>query len=239
MKKLLSGAFRNVFTILLVIVCLLVGLLVSANITAIGELFNLSPASARVSASRTIVSNLQPLGQLVTTSAEVAHADVFVSINAGIFNLCGHGANHVSQGVVEAGIDFGVIDENDVNYDEFNDRYTLTLPPPIITSCRMEYIRQYDQSNTFCQVDWDTARRLAEHASMSRFAGDLLEGGILDRANLEATVRMSSFVNALTGSSVVIKYEDSDGVSELPRSCNPEIPAGWAKGEDGRWIELD
>jgi hypothetical protein len=229
----LWAATAKLFTTLLVVVFLLIGLLISANIPAIGDIFDLSPVSAKVSASRTIVSNLQPLGQLVTTRAEVAHADVLVSINAGIFNLCGHAANHVSQGVVEAGIDFSAIEESDVSYDETNDQYTLQLPPPILTSCRMEYIRQYDRSNTFCNVDWDVARRIAEHESMEKFALDMVQGGILDKAKLEATVQMSSFVSALTGSSVIIGYDESSVETGLPKSCQPDKPNGWDKTEDG------
>lgn len=236
--KHLWGATAKLFTILLLIAVLLVGLLISANIPTIGDIFDLSPETARVSASRTIVSNLQPLGQLVTTRAEVAHADVLVSINAGIFNLCGHAANHVSQGVVEAGIDFTAINENDVEYDESNDLYTLILPPPIITSCRMEYIRQYDRSNTFCEVDWDAARRIAEHESMSNFANDMVEGGILDRARLEATVQMSTFVSALTGSRVLVNFAESEEEVVLPYSCAPKPPDGWQK-IDGRWKKGD
>ncbi len=114
-------------------------------------------------------------------------------------------------------------------------QYTLMLGyPPIITSCRMEYIRQYDRSNTLCDVDWDIARRIAEHDSMSNFANDMVDGGILEQAQLEATVQMSAFVNALTGSQVLIKPSEADKPAELPQSCTPEIPEGWIK-EDDKW----
>lgn len=236
MKGLLSGVKNTIFTILLVIVFLILGLFISANIPTFSRLFDLAPRSANVASTRTIVSSLQPLGQLVTTRTEVAHADIFVSINAGIFNLCGHGANHVSHGVVEAGIDFTSIDESNVSFDETHDRYTLTLPPPIVTSCRLEYFRQYDQSYTACRVDWDTVRRIAEHESLTKFAEDMVAGGILDRAKLDATVQMSAFVNALTGSQVLIEHANADGEIALPPSCKPEIPDNWVQ-ENGRWVE--
>ena len=71
--------------------------------------------------------------------------------------------------------------------------------------------------------------RIAEHESMSNFANDMVEGGILDRAKLEATVQMSSFVSAVTGSSVIVKFDESEEEHVLPYSCAPEQPDGWKK----------
>ncbi|MCY3574320.1 MAG: DUF4230 domain-containing protein [Chloroflexi bacterium] len=69
------------------------------------------------------------LGILVTASEE-ARQEVEVSVNADIANLCGHGANHFSYGVIEAGIDFSAIDERDIEPPELgiSDSYTIQLP---------------------------------------------------------------------------------------------------------------
>ena len=85
-----------------------------------------------------VLQHIQAMGQLVVISAELARGDIHVAISDG---ACSHGANHVAQGVIEAGIEFSVIDEDDIEGDFFSASYTIQLPPPELTSCRMEYIR--------------------------------------------------------------------------------------------------
>jgi hypothetical protein len=206
---------------------------------SIGNLLG-EPPTAQVTSTRTIVRGLQPLGQLVSISVEVAQADIGVSVNSGGLNLCGHSANHVSQGVIEAGIDITKVVEDSVQYDNDSDTYTLILPPPSITSCRIEYIRQYERSggNLTCGIDWDTVRVLAQHESMSLFTADTIEGGILTRAERETTLLMESFVSALTGSEVDITYSEADTQIELPPSCQPQIPRGWEFDEElNEWVK--
>ncbi len=61
--------------------------------------------TANVFTSQTIVSSIQPMGQLVSISAQVAKADIFVGVQQGALNACGYSVNHVAQGTIEAGID--------------------------------------------------------------------------------------------------------------------------------------
>src|SRR5690606_29247172 len=200
------------------------------------------PTTATIISSRTIVSSLQPLGQLVSISAEVAQADIGVSVHTGGLNLCGHSANHVAQGVIEAGVDITQVEEDNVTYDEATNTYTLTLPAPGITSCRIEYIRQYERSGggVTCGVDWDNVRLLAQHEVMSRFTADTLEAGILDRAERETTLLMQSFVNALTGSNVRVIYNPATGEPRLPSSCQPQVPRGWVFDEElNSWVKVE
>lgn len=210
-------------------------------LASIGSFFG-QPTTAEVIPSRTIVTSLQPLGQLVSISVEVAKADIGVSVHTGGINLCGHSANHVAQGVIEAGVDITRIEEDSINYNEATDTYTLTLPPPNITSCRVEYIRQYERSGgaVACGVDWDTVRLLAQHQALSTFAADTIEGGILSRAERETTMLMQSFVRALTGSEVRVMYSNRDAEAALPPSCQPQLPRGWAYNEDqNSWVKTD
>jgi uncharacterized membrane protein YkvA (DUF1232 family) len=72
------------------------------------------PTTATVVPSRTIVTSLKPLGQLVSISVEVAQADIHVGVNTGGINLCGHSANHVAQGAVEAGVDITNVGEDSI-----------------------------------------------------------------------------------------------------------------------------
>lgn len=246
-NQIALGCFALTGIIVLVI---LVGIIVSilsgvwtinSVLASIGDFFG-QPTTATIMPSRTIVSSLQPLGQLVSISAEVAQADIGVSVHTGSLNLCGHSANHVARGVIEAGVDITQVEEDSVTYDEATNTYTLTLPAPGITSCRIEYIRQYERSGggVTCGVDWDNIRLLAQHEAMNRFTADTLEGGILNRAQRETTLLMQSFVSALTGSNVRVIYAPATGETRLPPSCQPQVPRGWLFDDEfNSWVKVD
>lgn len=185
------------------------------------------PASARTVSTQSIVNSVQPLGQLVSVSAQLAKAEIDIGIQQGGLNACGFGASHVAQGAIEAGIDLSGISDEDVMFDEANNSYTVRLPAPQLTSCRMDYIRQYNRTTTVCAVDWDEARLLAQYVALNDFRDDALEGGILERARREAQLVVSNFIHALTGSTVNITFQESANAI-LPASCVPEVPQGWS-----------
>ena len=164
------------------------------------------------------------MGQLVVISAELARADIHVGISRG---SCSHGADHATQAVVEAGVDFGGIKEENISYDFGRDSYTVQLSLPTLTSCRIEYIRQYDRSRTFCGADWDLVRLLAQAQSMQEFVEQALESEILERAETQAAAIVGSFVSALTGSRAQITFIEPDEEPTLPLSCRPDVPSGW------------
>jgi hypothetical protein len=125
----LVGVLFSLMTIIFLIVFLTGAMSINDVFNQIGSIFN-RPVVAQVNTSRTIVTSLQPLGQLVSLSVELAQADINVTVNAGAMNLCGHSANHVAQGVIEAGVDITKITEDSVSYDEASNTYTITLPAP-------------------------------------------------------------------------------------------------------------
>ena len=97
---------------------------VSGLLGGLGGVFGASaPPSATVISSQTIVQGIQPLGQLVSVSAQLAKADVRVNITQGALNSGGYGANHVVQGAVEAGIDLTQIGTGDLVYDNARGTY--------------------------------------------------------------------------------------------------------------------
>ncbi|MCK6577296.1 MAG: DUF4230 domain-containing protein [Anaerolineae bacterium] len=195
-----------------------------------------APVVAEISSSQTIVQGIQPLGQLVSVSSQLAKADVEITVGQGVLNACGFSANHVVQGTVEAGIDLTLIGETDLAYDEQNDRYVLIVPAPQLTSCRIDYIRQYDRSMTTCAVDWDEARLLANYESLVEFRDDAIEGGILIRAEQEARLVLGNFIRLLTGKPVEIVFEPSSETVQPP-SCSPDTPAGWRFNPQNRHWE--
>lgn len=230
---------KSAMVTLLLIVILLVGIVIARPIVefipAIGNILGLSP-SAQGSTTRTIVNSIQPLGQLVTLSVEVAHANVNVKAST---SLCGYDANHVSQSVIEAGIDISDIGEDSIHYDEENDSYTVNAPAPKITSCRNEYFDQYSKSGgatATCFDDfWDDMSIIGRHVSMNRFVQDALESGILERAENQASIVLGNFISAVTGSKVHIEYDEAPDEAVIPSSCRLDLPPGWEQDDEGGW----
>jgi hypothetical protein len=249
--KLITGIFKALFNaggwaFVIAVIVLMVGIGVVCNLTGsvFGSIFginlSLNPqTTARVHTSDTVVHSIRPLGQLVSISAQLAKADVHVRIRQGFGNVCGFDASHVAVGTIEAGIDLTQLSPDDVNYDAGSDTFTITLPSPQLTSCRVDSIRQYDRSYTTCRVDWDEARRLAQHLSIIEFRDDAMEGGILDRAHGQAHVVLSNFLQLSTGRQVNILFREADTLV-IPRSCEPQVPAGWEfDEEDRRWEKTE
>ncbi|MGJ3239934.1 MAG: DUF4230 domain-containing protein [Anaerolineae bacterium] len=214
---------------------------------SVGDFIGANPR-AQVVSSRTLITNIQPLGQLVSVSVDVAKADIEVRVDGSRFNLCNYRANHVASGTIEAGIDFTALTEDSIIYDEATNTYTITLPPANLTSCRVDYIRQYERSgaNPGCGADWDQVRLLANYDATTEFAQDVLDNGILSRAEREASLLMESFVTALTsadandGATVNIVYATAETPASLPGSCTPQIPGGWEFDEElNAWTRTD
>lgn len=203
----------------------------------LGTVANLPPPVANVSSTQTLVTGIQPLGQLVSVSTQLAKADIYVGIQQGALNTCGFGANHVAQGSIEAGLDLTRLTEADIRYDETRSTYIITVPAAQLTSCRVDYIRQYDRTTTVCPVDWDEARLLAQYTALLDFRDDAIEGGILDRAQSEARIVLVNFVRLLTGRNVEIVFAQPE-TRTLPPSCNPDTPQNWRMDPlTGQWIQ--
>ena len=224
-----GGALGCLFLLILpIVVLLLLGTItVNGLFSGIQNVFTPKPAVATVFSTQTIVTGIQPMGQLVSVSSQLAKADIAIGIQQGALNACGFSANHVAQGSVEAGIDLTKIGATDVQYDATNNTYTVLLPAAELTSCRIDFIRQYERSLTACPVDWDEARLLANYEALNGFKTDAVEGGILKRAESEARTVIGNFVTALTGAKVQIVFKTVDGPAVLPSSCVPQVPLGW------------
>jgi hypothetical protein len=201
------------------------------------------PMKATVISSQTIVNGIQPMGQLVSISAQVAKAGIFVGVKQGALNACGYSVNHVAQGTVEAGIDLSQLTENDVHFDGATTTYNVMLPAAQVTSCRIDYIDQYDYSKTACGADWDAVRQLAQYDATIKFRDDVIKGGILDRAQKQAQLTLGNFIQLLhkqgfgTEANVKISF-DTNKSSPIPQSCNPEPPQGWVyDATGGSWTK--
>jgi len=222
------------FLIVLVVGLVVVaGTLILTSSSAISSLLGgvanaLSPApAAQVTSSTTIVNSIQPLGELVTVNAQLAKADLHVSITQGVLNACSFSTSYVAQGSINAGIDFLQIGPEDIAYNELTRTYTITLPAPRVLGCSIDYIDQYNNSTTLCAVDWDTARQLGQYTALQQFRTDALESGLLDRASRQAQLVIGNFVASLTGARVDIQFARPAGDPELPPSWDPPLPLTW------------
>lgn len=220
------------FSIALLVVGVIVGGWVIGAVNDVRDV--LFPESAAyVRSPITIVNSISGIGQLVTVTSEVAKTDIKVEVQRLPLNLGGYSANHIAIGAIEAGIDFDAITKDSVRIEE--DTYVVTLPPPVITSCRIEYIAQNQHSFTLLSADWDTVRQLAQAEALTQFVDEMVEEGILERASEEADLHLGNFVRELTGKQARVEFAARQGEPELPESCQPYTPGGWEKGADGAW----
>jgi len=205
----------------------------SGILGSIGTLLNVGkPTTAAVISTQTIVEGIPPLGQLVSVSVQLAKADVKVSVNTGVLAAGSYSANHVVQGAVDAGVDLTKIGPDNLGYDSATNSYTLIVPEPQLTSCRVDYIRQYDWSATLLNVDWDEARIMANYMALIDFRDDALKGGILERAEAETRLVLGNFVRAVSGHPVNIVFQKPDQPI-IPPSCQPDPPQGWVYDAGG------
>ncbi|MDE2820868.1 MAG: DUF4230 domain-containing protein [Chloroflexota bacterium] len=236
----MSGFFKfiakNIVSIALLVIGIVIGGYVIGAVNNVRD-FLFPETTLYVRSPQTLVNSIKGIGHLVTVTSEVYKTDIEVEIHQGFLNLGGYKANHIAVGAIEAGIDFEAIDEDNIRNE--NDAYTLTLPAPVITSCRIEYIAQNQHSFTLLNADWDMVRQIAQAEAIMQFAEIMVEVGILEQAEEETELQLSDFVRELTGKPAQVKFAERPGELELPESCQPYTPPGWGKDEDGAWKRTD
>ncbi len=243
---LVGGAFGCLFVLLAALFLLALSVAGTLNgglsllQTRVSALVQPGPATGSVTSSQTIVNRIQPLGQLVSTSAQVARADIEVRIQQGALGVCNHRSNHVATATIEAGIDLLQVSPDSVRYNEETDTYTLLLPRPTIIGCSMDFIDQYDRqvNGPTCSVDWDDARQIAQYEALVEFRDEAVESGLLVTAERDAASALTSFVGALTGSDVVVEFMDTEETLTNPAAgCSPEPPRDWQTDPlTGEWL---
>lgn len=208
---------------------------------AITGIFDDEPATATVVTTATVVNSIQPLGRLVSIEAQLAKADITVTVRDGpVLDSCTRTARHVAQGTIEAGIDLTQLSEADVRYNALNESYTVTLPTPQVTNCRMDFINQYNRSTSLCGPSWENIRLIGNYVALTEMRDDAIEGGILERARDEAETVLANFLQLSTGQAVNIRFADppEDTPPVFPTSCEPPTPGSWAYDPaSGTWQE--
>jgi hypothetical protein len=242
MKNFIAGVSRLGIigsTIFLALAILSGVATVKLVVDIIGGIFN-SPPTAGVASSPTVLQGIRQLGSLTSTSAQLATADLSINIRWGIGNVCSATAHHISQGTIEAGVDLTKITTDQIKFDEFKNEYTLTLPSPTLTNCIIDPVstRQYQVTGTsaVCTTNRDELRRLASYEALIKFRDDAIQGGILERAQRDTDLLLSSFLAGLSnGATVNIIYEESEGIN-YPITCSPTPPEPWIFDENiNRW----
>ncbi|MCY4147601.1 MAG: DUF4230 domain-containing protein [Chloroflexi bacterium] len=236
MVALLRFIGRNFFAIAMLAIGIIIGGFVIGKVKEVHDFF-FPETTLYVRSPQTIVNSISGIGQLVTVTSELQTTEVKVEIHRGFLNAGYYSAYHQAIGAIEAGIDFNAIAEDSISYE--NNAYTLTIPAPVITSCRIEYIDQSRHSFTLLSADWDMVRQIAHAEVIEKFARNMLENSILERAAEETELRLGDFVRELTGKPARIEFAVRDSEPELPDSCQPYTPDGWGKDENGAWKRID
>ena len=171
-----------------------------------------------------IIQHIEDQAQLVVVQNEMANPSFHVGVNVG---ACSHGGDFIAHGVIEAGIDLDEIDEDSVTYNSNSQTYTLTLPAPELTSCRIEYIRLIKVSFSMCNPDWDRARTLAEVQVMREFVDESLEDGLLEEAEERSDLILGDFVRTFTGKRVNVTFEKQGRNPRRDASCSNFSTGSW------------
>ena len=149
-----------------------------------------TPTDTPISPAR-ILEGIQESGQLITVKSERALVGLEVRYPANI--ACEYSAKHAAIGVIEAGIDLEQIKAHDVRCDDILcTSYTIILPPPEISSCRIEFIDQYTQTGggtaTCFANEWMDMEDIARHLAMKRFVPETQEDELLKRSGDRAAL---------------------------------------------------
>ncbi|MYD09438.1 MAG: DUF4230 domain-containing protein [Chloroflexi bacterium] len=223
---------RNILTIAVLAIGIILGGYLIGAAHNVRDFF-FPPTDVTVSRPVIVVKQTRAIAELVTVSSEIGTTDIDVEIHQGFLNAGYYSASHIAIGAVDAGINFEKFTEDAIELRD--DTYTIKLPAPEITSCRIEYIDQNQHSLTLLSADWDMVRQIAHAEAIDGFARDMIEEGILERAAEEAEFRIGEFILNLTGLNSTFEFDAASGNSELPDSCKPVPPSGWAKDTDGAW----
>jgi len=212
---------------------------VSAFFDGIADFFRGEPRQATVTTSRTIINSIQLQGTLVTVGLPMSNTDVRVSVRDGFQNTCGFSASHAVEGTIEAGFDLTQITMDDIDYNAFTQTYTVTLPAPHLTSCRIEQIRQYNPTFTMCAVDWDDARQIAQYEALIAFRDGAIQEGILDLAEGQVEAALNPLLSGLVGeANINFDFAAPDPDAFFVASCDPLPPRGWEyDARTGSWSD--
>lgn len=199
-----------------------------------------TPTNTPIPPSR-ILKGIQERGQLITIKAEMADVGLEVRYRGHI--NCEYSAKHAAVGVVEAGIDLEAINEESITYNFSENSYSIIVPAPAMSSCRIEEIDQYIKlgggTATCFANEWMDMEDIARHLAMKRFVQEALEDDTLERAGKHAEFILGNLIRELTGSRVHIEFADAPDEPILPESCQPRLPLGWRQNEEEKWIKTD
>ena len=184
-----------------------------------------------------ILKGIQETGQLITVKEEFA--DVGLEVRYRGHLNCEYFAKHAAVGVIEAGVNLEAIVEDSIMYDDSSDTYTIVVPAPAISSCRIEEIDQYIQlgggTATCFANEWMDMEDIAQHLAMKRFVLVALKDDILGQAGDQATYVLGNLIREVTGSRVHVEYAEAPNEPIIPESCQPELPTGWTLNAEGKW----
>jgi len=224
------GQFMLGFAIIVVAFGAVVFITIGNGWANLLKALNITP-NITVFDTRTIVNSVKPMGDLVSISEQYATADVRVDIRGGLGGACNQWAQYAYIVEIQAGTDLTNIKASDISFDKETESYTITLPPPRLTSCNV-----YDNfsryrfhepavSDAICQSYEKEYTQFGEYQVIELIREQALSSGILDRAVAENDQTLSGFFSAVLNQTVNIEYKEQE--PEHAINCYPEISGGW------------
>lgn len=112
----------------------------------------------------------------------------------------------VAVGQVTAGVDLGALADGDIVVDQARTRVDVTLPPAIVFSTRLDNARSWVYARVTDVLaqrheDLETRARQEAERTLEQAA---LDGGILERARVNAERTVASFVRSLGYATVTV-----------------------------------
>ena len=235
--ELIKLLFQNIkYAIVLLIVFLVINFLTPMTTSVSNLLDRLAPpATADVVSSQAIISSLRGIGRLVTVTSDPHKREVHIGVKQGFAGLTSYGANHLAEGIIEAGIDFTRIKSNGLKCE---DTCLLKVPHPTITNCTITRLRQTETSFAIGGRDWELLEELGRYEAIKLFIDDVKELDILETAKEETEIVLGEFVSGITGKLVDVDFEPEPDTLVTGETCKPESPFGWSK-VDGEWSRND
>lgn len=203
----------------------------NAFLASVRDFFDPSP-NAQIIPGETIVSRIQPMGDLVSVRVQLAKADILARVRYGVADACSFEARHVAQASIEASVDLSAFSLANLTLDADGQITRITLPTPRLFRCVLEQFDQYTHSQPpGCVVPLDDAENLARYVALNDFRERALEGGIRRQAEREASFLVGNLVELVTGRRVEIVFDAGSSPLQDDRTCFPQPPAGWSFDE--------
>ncbi|MCT0252335.1 MULTISPECIES: DUF4230 domain-containing protein [unclassified Synechocystis] len=182
---------------------------ISQGLQSIAPWFRINNSEAHMELATLVVQQIRAVSELTTTVfametvVPTSQERQWGTLTLGRTNLL-----YIGYGEVRAGIDLAQLNEQDI--ERRGEELIVTLPAPKILDQKVDVARsriyQYDRG--FLNLGPDTApelQSLAQRETLSKITAAACEQGILDQANEQAEIAVTSLLRSTGHQQVVVR----------------------------------